>query len=352
MLRVIAVVLMLLVCSSPLLAQTHDESAMPPGQTGPSIHFQGFTNIDFSLTDDQDSPDGFSLGQFAGHVSVALSPKVSFFGETSVTARNTGFTVEMERLILRWDYNDRLKVSVGKYHTPINYWNTAYHHGLWLQTTISRPEMIQMGGTFQPVHFVGVLVEGTVGPPSIGLGYNAGVGNGRGDIISRAGDAGDANRNAAWLTKLYARPASFTGFEVGGSVYHDKVPAAGTPGYPELITGAYVALTRELPEVIAEFTNVRHQDSAHAIDANSQAFYVQFAARIPQAPSFKPYARFEQLFGEPLDPVLGDHSSRTLTLGLRYELTDMSAVKAEYRHFRRPDGHPVDGFYAQVALAF
>ena len=78
-----------------------------------------------------------------------------------------GFNAEVERMILRFDHSDRLKVSFGRYHTPINYWNTAFHHGQWLQTTITRPEMIQFGGRFLPVHFVGALVEG--GVPGGGL---------------------------------------------------------------------------------------------------------------------------------------------------------------------------------------
>ena len=46
-----------------------------------------------------------------------------------------GFNIELERLIIRYDLNDYFKVSFGRYHTPINYWNTAYHHGAWLQTS-------------------------------------------------------------------------------------------------------------------------------------------------------------------------------------------------------------------------
>ena len=65
-------------------------------------------------------------------------------------------------MILRFDRSDQLKVSFGLYHTPINWWNTFYHHGQWLQTSIQRPEMIQFGGRFLPVHFVGALVEGVL----------------------------------------------------------------------------------------------------------------------------------------------------------------------------------------------
>ena len=88
--------------------------------------------------------------------------------------------------------------------------------GLWLQTPVSRPEMIRGGGTFQPVHFVGLLAEGNISSPAAGLGYNVGIGNGRGAVISRGGDSGDVNRNRAWVAKLFARPGALYGIEFGG----------------------------------------------------------------------------------------------------------------------------------------
>jgi hypothetical protein len=330
--------------------EPHDEHAAANAM---SFHLRGFTDIDFAQTNDKLSPDGFSLGQFAAHMSAALGAKVSFFGETSFTARSNAFTVEVERLILRYDYNDAFKISVGRYHTPINYWNTAFHHGLWLQTTISRPQMIQVSESFQPVHFVGLLAEGTVGPPTAGLGYNFGVGNGRGAILSRAGDAGDVNRNRAWLAKIYARPGSFSGLELGTAIYHDRLTVPLIDAVPELISSAYLALTRETPEVIAEFANVRHYNPLTRTDVDSQAYYIQAAWRFTQFPDLKPYGRFEQMLGHAADIVLGDVTSSTTTLGLRYELSDAAALKAEYRHMRRPiTRQMVDGVYLQAAFTF
>jgi hypothetical protein len=336
--------------ASPAAQDEHDRHGAPDG---PSMHLQGFTDVDFSQTDDPKSPGGFSLGQFAGHLSASLGPKVSFFAETTFTAHPDSFTVEVERAILRYDYNDSFKISVGRYHTPINYWNTAFHHGLWLQTTISRPDMIQLGGTFEPTHFVGLLAEGTVGPPTLGLGYNLGIGNGRGAILSRAGDAGDVNRNRAWLGKVYARPAALYRMEFGAAVYHDSLTLPTINGVPELITSAYVAVTRETPEIIAEFANVHHHDPISTIDYSSQAYYVQAAWRFARWPVLKPYGRFEKMLGVAGEPVFGDVSSSTGTLGMRYELTDQVALKGEYRHIVRPTtGAIVNGVFAQVALTF
>src|SRR5213075_2706220 len=111
--------------------------------------------------------------------------KVSYFGELSFTAQPAAYEVQVERSIIRYDYNDYFKISFGKYHTPISYWNTAYHHGAWLQTTTSRPDMIQVGGSFLPVHFVGALAEGTLPSGPLNISYDAALGNGRSSVVSR-----------------------------------------------------------------------------------------------------------------------------------------------------------------------
>src|SRR6266852_3846098 len=157
----------------------------------PSTHIAGFSDFDFGATDLHGAHSGFSEGQFVLHLNSAVSSKVSFFGELSLTARPDagtgtppapGFNVEVERSIIRFEQNDYFKISFGRYHTPINYWNTEFHHGQWLQTTASRPEMVQFGGRFIPVQFVGALVEGAVPAGGFNLNYSAGLGNGRGSV--------------------------------------------------------------------------------------------------------------------------------------------------------------------------
>ena len=246
----------------------------------PSLKISGFSDFNFSATDLHGPSGGFSNqtllgahsgfqeGQFDLHLSSALSQKVTVFGELSLTARSdaglgtpaaTGFNAEVERLIIRYDLNDYFKVSFGRYHTPINYWNTTFHHGQWLQTTASRPEMTQFGGSFIPVHFVGMLVEGAVPAGGLNLNYNLGLGNGRGQVISRGGDLGDINNNRAWLVNAFIKPDIAYGLQVGGSVYRDEInPTAGLPTR-EWIQSAHIVWQKETPEVIAEFANVTHQ---------------------------------------------------------------------------------------------
>src|SRR5688572_4699044 len=106
---------------------------------------------------DSAASDGFFIGQLVGHGNATLSDRVSFFGELSATARVDGYAFEVERAILRYDFNDLLKLSVGRYHTAISYWNTAFHDGLWLQTSVFRQATIMVGGRHLPAHFNGAV---------------------------------------------------------------------------------------------------------------------------------------------------------------------------------------------------
>jgi hypothetical protein len=296
-------------------------------------------------------------------MSSALSPKVSAFGELSMTARAdagigspaaSGFNIELERLIIRYDWNDYFKVSFGRYHTPINYWNTAYHHGEWLQTTASRPEMTQFGGSFIPVHFVGMLVEGAVPARGLNLNYNLGLGNGRGQVISRSGDIGDINNNRAWLVNAFVKPNRLYGLQVGGSVYRDMISPLGVPAAREWIQSAHIAWLKETPEVIAEFANVSHQPVGGGSPVHSQAFYAQAAYRLPgDARLWKPYYRFEYMHIPQADAIFrAVPSFAASTVGMRYDISSFAALKMEYRHYNRRNLPSINGAFLQTSFTF
>src|SRR2546428_3421532 len=326
----------------------------------PSLQIRGFGDIDFSATDQKGSVSGFDLGQFVLHLASPLSQKVSYFGEVSFTAQPNTYEVNVERTIIRYDYNDYFKMSFGKYHTPIGYWNTAFHHGAWLQTTISRPEMVKIGGTFTPIHFVGLLAEGNLPSGGLGLGYSVGLGNGRSSILSKAGDSGDSNDNRAWVASVFARPTRFYGLQLGGSVYGDKLSPQPGNNFSELITAADVVWTKERPEFLSEFANVHHRDLRTSQIFNSQAFYIQLAYRLPWLEDkWKPYYRFEYIhrpLNEPVWDVSGVSSVEDLvgsTVGVRYDITNYAAFKGEYRNQRTGVDEPrVNGAFFQTAFTF
>jgi hypothetical protein len=323
----------------------------------PSLRLAGFGDVNFGRTSRREGSRNFVEGQLALHMASQLSPRVTFFGEISFTPRAdagtgspgaTGFNAEVERMIVRFDRNDRLKVSFGRYHTPINYWNTAFHHGQWLQTTITRPEMIQFGGRFLPVHFVGALVEGATPAGGWNLNYKAGVGNG-------AGDAGDSNDDLAWLVNAFSKPDAAYGLEFGGAAYADSVTLPSGQEMKEQIVSAFGAWQKEDPEIVAEFAAVRHREAGTAEVFWSRAYYVQAAYRLPAFNRlWKPYARVEHL-----DVADGDTMFAGLppldgvTAGVRYDLSMHAAVKGEYRTWTRGEGSRRNhGGFLQVCFTF
>ncbi|HET9439257.1 MAG TPA: hypothetical protein VFO52_03755 [Longimicrobiales bacterium] len=329
------------------------------GAQEPAARTTGFHGFLFGdvvyVARERAATDGFFVGQLVGHGNARMSERASFFGEVSATARPDGYAFEVERAILRYDFADALKVSAGRYHTPVSYWNTAYHHGLWLQTSVARPEIIKVGGRFMPVHFIGLLAEGTLSAGRLALTYEAGVGNGRGSNFARGGDAGDVNRSRAALLAARLRPFD-AGLQIGGSVYFDRVVTDTllSTAFDERITSAHLVWDRGAPEFAAEYARVRHDPALGGQALSSEGWYAQGAYRLGGVfYRFKPYARIERLDAHAADPVFTPEMDYRATIaGLRYDFDSFAALKGEYRRERfggRADW--TNGWYLQVAFA-
>jgi hypothetical protein len=325
-------------------------------ETYPSLHLRGFADVTFNGTDRPGTKSGFNMGQFVLHIASPLSKHVSYFGEVSLTAQPTLYNVDLERSFIRYAPNDYIGLSFGRYHTPVNYWNTQFHHGAWLQTTISRPDMIQFGGRLLPVHFIGALAEGQIPSGPLGLNYGIGIGNGRGNPISRGGDAGDINNNRAWVLNVFSRPLFARGLQFGGSMYRDQTPTAtANIPYSEWIASGHLVYTPGAPELIAEFANVHHQNMVGAGNFDSQGGYIQFAYRLPfNDKKWKPYYRYDYIQVPGNEPILtAFKNQRNSTVGMRYEVSDFAALKAEYRNSSPDPGKPrVNGAFFQTAFTF
>jgi hypothetical protein len=217
--------------------------------------------------------------------------------------------------------------------------------------------MVKFGGQFLPVHFVGLLAEGSVGSGGMTVRYHAGVGNGRGTNIARGGDAGDANAQRAWLAGLSVSPGTPSQLVAGVGVYGDRArPAVGNPVQERMI-GAFLAWTTERPEVIGEYVTSRHTQEGGGPRATSKAGYVQLAYRLPGgASAWKPYARYERVEVPATDPLLGaivpTLNYRAVLAGMRWDFAPVAALKGEYRHEKPGGAVWLDTIIFQVSLTF
>ena len=296
-------IFLLAICGGIAHAQdTDSESDLAAG--GPEFHFMGFADIDYVSKDGSDE-DGFLIGQGVAHMSASLTDSFGVFGEFSATATDSQYRFEVERFIVKYDFSDRYKLSAGRYHTPIGYWNSAFHHGTWLQTSTSRPEMVKFGSKLVPIHFVGVLLEGSLPTGRLGLDYKAGFGNGRHENIARSGDAGDLNGDKAWMVQVNAKPQDFYGLQTGLGFYSDEITMEGSPNIEESTVSAYAVWSKESPELLFEYLHSTHTlvtDSS--AKGNVDAWYAQFAYRLPgKRNQWKPYARYERNEIDDSDPT-------------------------------------------------
>ncbi len=107
----------------------------------------------------------FQAGEFNLFMTSKLSDHLSFLAEVVLGPDATNvFGPDIERYQLTYRANRYFSASVGRFHTSIGYYNTAYHHGNWFATAEGRPIMylFEDSGGILPVHMVGVSITGAV----------------------------------------------------------------------------------------------------------------------------------------------------------------------------------------------
>ena len=101
--------------------------------------------------------------------------RLRFLGEYLASNKET----ELERLQLGVELGDNNFAWIGRFHAPNNFWMTAYHHGQYLQTSISNPGLDQFEdfGGILPAHSTGLLLDGNhVFDDSTGINFAFSVG--------------------------------------------------------------------------------------------------------------------------------------------------------------------------------
>ena len=185
---------------------------------------QGYTHI----------PDTFLFGSLDLFMRARLSDKVSVLGEVLFTAENdNSISPDVERLLLTYRQNDYFTASIGRMHSWIGYYNTAFNKGEFLETTTDRPFIFafdDQGGVL-PMQEVGLNMTGKIPSGKLGLNWVVEAGNGRawGDpnTVEPAQNNQDANNSKSINGGLFIRPEKFSDLQMGFSVRHDNLTIPG-----------------------------------------------------------------------------------------------------------------------------
>jgi hypothetical protein len=312
-------------------------------------------------------PDTFEFGSLDLFMRARLSDKVSVLGEVLFTAENdNSISPDVERLLLQYRQNDYFTASIGRMHTSVGYYNTAFNKGEFLETTTDRPFMYAFDdeGGVLPMQDIGVNVTGKIPSGKLGLNYVAELGNGRdwSPTEEPAQNNQDRNNSKAINGGLFIRPEKVSGLQLGFSVRHDNLTVPG-PQVAETIVTAHAVFVNSSWEILNEAVFVRHNEPGIEL-ADTSAFYSQFSHRFG---AFRPYFRY-QYFNAPTDDPVYIYASPNAyvplnvqnfigrldgpSLGLRYDFTEHSALKVQYDRFSFRGLDSENGLTTQVAFTF
>lgn len=326
-----------------------------PDQTGaPHLQIQGFADVDLRASNEKGSHTSFALGQLDLFITSRLSEKFDVLSELIVEANERNeFTFEIHRLLLQYTPNDYLRLGVGRYHTAIGYYNTAYHHGSWFQTAADRPFIFAFEGKggILPLHNVGLQATGRVPRAPWGMRYVAEVGNGRASrtpLDQPVQTSSDENNRKAFNLGLFVRPNSARGLQAGFSVYRDRLTPLNAAPVGQTIGAGYVVYQNARYESLNEFVLMRLDSGGRVF--NTPAFYTQISRQFGNA---RPFFRYQYVNVPRDNPLFADVGRRNgPAFGLRYDLTDYAAFKTQYESTSRRSKKRLDELRMQLAFTF
>lgn len=307
----------------------------------------------------------FTLGQLDMFVTSDISDKFKFLSEIvfeggpdNIYGQQRGapnsFGVDVERYLLTYSKNEYFNLSAGRYHTAIGYYNTAFHHSTWLQTTTGRPLLFEFEdrGGILPIHNVGVEAYGRIPSGSLGLHYVAEVGNGR---ESRSpfteepvqNTTAESNHKAVNF-EIFSRPINIPGLQLGFSVYRDQLLPNDVP-VSETILATHAVYTSSSFEWLNEALVVRHNlEGIHTY--STPGWYSQISKAFG---AYRPYFRYQYINASPNEPIFQDVQLRAgPSAGIRYDASESVALKFQYDYTSLRDQRAVQGLQAQVGFTF
>jgi hypothetical protein len=342
--------------SAPAEAPEDPGAAPDPERRTPDLVVKGFGDINLVYTDDG-APGGFSLGELDLFITSELAADLSVLAEIVIEPQEGSLPeVELERYVIQWAPRDAIRLALGRMHTALGYWNRAYHHGAWFQTTIERPIVYRWEHDHGvlPVHEVGLALLGTLPVSSLSLEYSTSVTNGRGPDPMEVQDLQDANSQKAVNLWLAAGPRSLPALKLGGSVRFDRIPPpADQPqaaGLDETIATAFVAFTPRRGELLAELARVEHEARDTGERWRTTGLYVQGALRLGSA---KPYYRYDYQDVQDGEPYYGESGAQSRhTLGVRTDPWSWAALKLEVYRESPAQGEKFSAVAFQAAFTF
>lgn len=307
---------------------------------GAPLH--GFADIGYigsNARGPNDRRSGFTLATLDLYLTPQFGDRVKSIIELAFEYTGDGhMATDLERLQLGYTFSDALTLWAGRFHTPYGYWNTAFHHGLEIQTAVNRPRFLDFEdkGGILPAHAVGLWATGSLRAGGGKLQYDGYLANGNSiseQVLDFNAFKDDNNNKLVGGRVAYEFGGGLEGLTLGAHALTQTVDNADTRSSTEVkVYGAFAVLDRGNWEMVSEYYRFRNDDLSGGTGTHSSwAGFSQLGYMIGQ--KWTPYVRVEKTALDQSDAYfLGQYSGRSYqrsALGLRYNLNQQAALKLE-----------------------
>ena len=269
------------------------------------LPLHGFADVQTATSSRQDPLRlrGFNAGTLDLYLTPQLGDRVRSLVEIAFEydPGGKGSQADMERLQLGYSINDELTLWMGRFHTPFGLWNTYFHHGANLQTSIYRPQFLDFEdrGGIIPAHSVGIWASGKTPAGPGKLTYDAYLSNGP-SVRDRSLDfnpfTDDTANKMVGFNLGYQPSGGLHGWTAGVHGFASNVtsftPADVAINVARLrMAGAYAGYDNDDWEAFAEFYGFFDRNNSDNSQHRSNVGFVHVGRTFG---SLTPYVRYER----------------------------------------------------------
>ena len=321
-----------------------------------AFELNGFADVSFIKSTEGDNrvDDEYRNGDIAfGTLDLYLAQTLDDIDILVELIVEKGNVLDLERLTLGYTFSDAVKLRAGRFHTPLGFWNNAYHHGVQLQPTIERPDFLKFedDGGILPTHVVGASLGGRVHTGIGAVEYTAMIGNGpqivdenedgalvKGDDVLSPNNISDNNIGKAVAFNVAISPSVIDGLKLGVSGHIAEIISFDVPATVNVDQTIYafaVTYANGPLGLAAEYFTINDKDevSVDEDDFSNNAYYGLITFTLME--KWVPYVMYENLSVKEDDPYMMaleiGRDTEELTVGLRYNINYRSSVKVEFR---------------------
>lgn len=273
---------------------------------------------------------------------------------------------DLERLQFgRW-VTDNTLLWMGRYHTPTAYWDMVYHHSPYLQTSISRPQIMEYedDGGLLTTHIWGLLADHTITKGN--KEWQLEFGFGAAPTVTTTGLKPIAaldpkpinNRMAAEFAVSYM-PDVFSTNEVGIFASTMELPSDRTDveHVRQTQAGTYISWSMNQLRTISSIFAVHSNVQSPTDETKSHTFYSgYFHLEYQLLPKWRPYIRYEGSIGTKNDPYINLFTTglpnSKIVAGLRFDVTSHQGITFEAIRSEGEYTHHYNQFMLQWSAMF